>query len=64
MLREGHLPPEGTVRVEFVDCFRFDYTSSPATRPVAKSGPRSSLPWNEDHLLALVGLQATDVADA
>jgi len=64
MLREGRLPPEGAVRIEeFVNYFRFDYAEPAGDAPVAISTEVGSCPWNEDHLLALVGVRAADVAD-
>ena len=64
MLREGRLPPEGAVRIEeFVNYFRFDYAEPAGDAPVAISTEVGPCPWNEDHLLALVGVRAADVAD-
>jgi Ca-activated chloride channel family protein len=66
MLAEGRLPPEGAVRIEeFVNYFRFDYEPPAGDAPVAISTEVGPCPWNEDHLLALVGVRAADVrADA
>ena len=62
MLREGRLPPEGAVRIEeFVNYFRFDYAAPAGDAPVAISTEVGPCPWNEDHLLALVGVRAADV---
>jgi Ca-activated chloride channel family protein len=62
MLREGRLPPEGAVRIEeLVNYFRFDYAAPAGDAPVAISTEVGPCPWNEDHLLALVGVRAADV---
>jgi Ca-activated chloride channel homolog len=63
ILREGRLPPEGAVRIEeFVNYFRFDYAAPADDAPVAISSEVGPCPWNEDHLLALVGIRASDLA--
>jgi Ca-activated chloride channel family protein len=62
MLGEGRLPPEGAVRIEeFINYFRFDYAVPDGDAPVALSTEIGPCPWNEDHLLALVGVRAADV---
>jgi Ca-activated chloride channel family protein len=64
MLADGQLPPEGAVRIEeFVNYFRFDYAPPAGDAPVAISTEVGACPWNEDHLLALVGVRAADIAD-
>ena len=64
MLREGRLPPEGAVRIEeFINYFRFDYAAPEGDAPVALSTEVGPCPWNEDHLLALVGVRAADIPD-
>src|SRR4029453_8554782 len=63
ILSEGRLPPEGAVRIEeFVNYFRFDYAAPAGDAPVAISSEVGTCPWNEDHLLALVGIRAADQA--
>ena len=63
ILSEGRLPPEGAVRIEeFVNYFRFDYAAPAGDAPVAISSEVGPCPWNEDHLLALVGIRAVDQA--
>ena len=62
MLGEGRLPPEGAVRIEeFVNYFRFDYAAPDGDAPVALTTEVGPCPWNEDHLLALIGVRAADV---
>jgi Ca-activated chloride channel family protein len=61
MLGEGRLPPEGAVRIEeFINYFRFDYAPPTGDAPVAISTEVGPCPWNDDHLLALVGVRAAD----
>jgi Ca-activated chloride channel homolog len=63
ILSEGRLPPEGAVRIEeFVNYFRFDYAAPAGDAPVAISSEVGPCPWNADHLLALVGIRATNHA--
>ena len=65
MLHEGLLPPEGAVRIEeFINYFRFDYAKPDGDAPVAISTDVAPCPWNTDHLLALVGVRATDLPAA
>jgi Ca-activated chloride channel family protein len=65
MLHEGLLPPEGAVRIEeFINYFRFDYAKPDGDAPVAISTEVAPCPWNTDHLLALVGVRATDLPAA
>jgi Ca-activated chloride channel family protein len=62
MLQEGRLPPEGAVRIEeFLNYFRFDYAPPTGGAPVAIATEVAPCPWNETHLLALVGIRAADV---
>ncbi len=64
MLAEGRLPPAGAVRIEeFINYFRFDYAPPAGDAPVAISTEVGPCPWNEDHLLALVGVRAADGRD-
>jgi Ca-activated chloride channel family protein len=64
MLGEGRLPPEGAVRIEeFINYFRFDYAPPDGDAPVAISTEVGPCPWNDDHLLALVGVRAADGRD-
>jgi Ca-activated chloride channel family protein len=59
ILDEGRLPPEGAVRIEeFLNYFRFDYDAPSGDLPVAITTEVGPCPWNEKHLLALVGLRA------
>jgi Ca-activated chloride channel family protein len=64
MLGEGRLPPEGAVRIEeFVNYFRFDYDEPDGDALVAITTEVAACPWNESHLLALVGLRAAEIPE-
>ena len=65
MLDDDELPPEGAVRVEeFLNYFDYDYAAPADGAPVAITTELARCPWNERHLLALVGVRAGDVAAA
>ena len=64
MLADGQLPPEGAVRIEeFVNYFRFDYAAPDGDAPVAITTEVGACPWNEAHLLALVGVRAAETRE-
>jgi Ca-activated chloride channel family protein len=63
-LNDGVRPPEGAVRIEeMINYFRFDYDSPDRDAPVAVTTEVAACPWNERHLLALVGVRATNAPD-
>ena len=65
MLAGDELPPDGAVRIEeFVNYFRFDYAPPAGNVPVAIATEVAACPWNERHLLALVGVRAADARAA
>ena len=58
-LNEGRLPPEDAVRVEeLINYFHFDYADATQGAPFGVTTEIVPCPWNSDHRLALVGLQA------
>jgi Ca-activated chloride channel homolog len=58
-LNEGHLPPADAVRVEeLINYFHFDYPDSIEGAPFGVTTELAPCPWNANHKLALVGLQA------
>jgi Ca-activated chloride channel homolog len=64
-LNDSELPPDGAVRVEeLINYFRFDYAPPRGDAPVGVVTEVSRCPWNEKHLLALVGVRARDLASA
>ncbi len=58
-LREGQLPPKDAVRIEeLVNYFPYDYPAPSGDAPFALSSELSQAPWNHDHQLLHLGLQA------
>lgn len=56
-LSDGVLPPVDAVRIEeLVNYFSYDYPA-PVGQPFEVDTEVSACPWNDDHLLARVGLQ-------
>ncbi|HSR87868.1 MAG TPA: von Willebrand factor type A domain-containing protein, partial [Pontiella sp.] len=61
-LNENRLPPVDAVRIEeMINYFDYDYPQPQGDDPFAISLEVACCPWNEDHQLALVGLQGLDV---
>jgi Ca-activated chloride channel family protein len=61
-LNDSRLPPVDAVRIEeMINYFDYDYPQPQGEDPFAISLEVASCPWNEDHQLALVGLQGLDV---
>lgn len=62
-LTGGELPPDGAVRLEeLINYFQFDYAQPRGDAPVGIVTELSRCPWNDKHLLALVGVRAKDLA--
>lgn len=62
-LNDNQLPPVDAVRIEeMVNYFDYDYPQPQGSDPFAISLEVASCPWNENHQLALVGLQGIDIA--
>jgi len=58
-LRERQLPPKDAVRIEeMVNYFHFDYPGPEDGTPFAVTSRVAECPWNRDHRLVLLGLQA------
>ena len=58
-LNSGSLPPRDAVRIEeLVNYFRFDYPRPASGQPFSVTTEIASCPWNPQHRLALIGLQA------
>jgi Ca-activated chloride channel family protein len=58
-LNGGALPPPDAVRIEeLINYFRFDYPSAPRDHPFSVTAEIAPCPWNSEHRLALIGLQA------
>lgn len=59
IMGEGVLPPRDAVRVEeLINYFPYSYAEPDDGRPLAVSTEVAPSPWNGDHLLVRVGLQA------
>ncbi len=57
-LRSGQMPPKDAVRIEeLVNYFRYDYPDPDGDAPFSISTEVASCPWQQEHLLARVGLQ-------
>lgn len=62
-LNGDELPPDGAVRLEeLINYFQFDYGQPRGDAPVGIVTELSRCPWNDKHLLALVGVRAKDLA--
>jgi Ca-activated chloride channel family protein len=58
-LNEGKLPPKDAVRIEeLVNYFTYDYPAPTGEHPVSVSPEVAPCPWDGNHLLARIGLQA------
>ena len=62
MLNDDELPPDGAVRLEeLINYFQFDYAQPRGDAPVGVVTEVSRCPWNQKHMLALVGVRARDL---
>ena len=62
MLRENQLPQPGAVRIEeLINYFDYDYPQPAGNDPVAIDHELTVCPWNTDHLLLHIGLQAKEI---
>ena len=58
-LNGGSLPPRDAVRIEeLINYFRFEYQRPVSGMPFSVTTELTACPWNPQHRLALVGLQA------
>jgi Ca-activated chloride channel family protein len=63
-LRDRQLPPKDAVRIEeLINYFRFDYPVPEDGMPFSVTGHVAACPWNPDHKLVLLGLQARRLAE-
>jgi Ca-activated chloride channel family protein len=63
-LRDRQLPPKDAVRIEeLINYFRFDYPAPEDGLPFSVTGHVAACPWNQDHKLVLLGLQARRLAE-
>ncbi len=63
-INNGQKPPIDAVRVEeMINYFKYDYPQPSKEHPIAIYTEVSSCPWNNNHLLMQVGMQAKKVDD-
>ncbi|MBL8022026.1 MAG: VWA domain-containing protein [Leptospirales bacterium] len=61
-LNSGHLPPKDAVRIEeMINYFSYNYASPTGEHPFSVSMEKGVAPWNPEHELVLIGLQAQKV---
>ena len=64
ILKEGKLPPANAVFLaEFVNYFRYDYAQPKGDDPIAFHMEMGPCPWNRNHHLLRVGVQAREIAN-
>jgi len=60
-LNDGMLPPAGAVRIEeMLNYFRYDYPAPVGDAPFSTQMEVAPCPWNEQHLLARIGLKGKE----
>lgn len=61
-LNSGQLPPAGAVRIEeMINYFHYDYPQPLAGKPFSVNTEVAICPWNQDHKLALIGIQGKKI---
>jgi Ca-activated chloride channel homolog len=64
-LNHGQLPPKDAVRIEeLINYFSYEYPEPGAGKPFTVTTAFSECPWNSNHRLALIGLQARHLDDS
>jgi Ca-activated chloride channel family protein len=64
-LTNDQQPPMDAVRIEeMVNYFDYDYPQPKGSEPFVVSTEIGECPWNEEHQLALIGLQGVDIETA
>lgn len=62
MLRDGGSIPADAVRVEeMINYFDYDYPEPKGEEPFSVTTEYSDCPWNEEHRLLMIGLQAKEI---
>lgn len=62
MIRAGGSIPADAVRIEeLINYFDYDYPQPKDGKPFAVTTEYSDCPWNEEHRLLMIGLQAKDI---
>lgn len=63
LMEMREMPPADAVRIEeLVNYFQYDYPEVTGEHPVAASFSMSTAPWNNDHWLLRIALQAKEIA--
>lgn len=63
-INNGQKPPADAVRVEeMINYFKYNYPQPEEEHPIAISTEASACPWNKNHLLMQVGMQAKEIKD-
>ena len=61
-LNNGEAPPKDAVRIEeLINYFQYDYSEPRNGKPIAVTTALGECPWNPQHRLALIGLQARKI---
>jgi Ca-activated chloride channel family protein len=61
-LNNGEAPPKDAVRIEeLINYFQYDYPEPRNGKPIAVTTAIGECPWNRQHRLALIGLQARKI---
>jgi len=62
LLNSGQMPPVGAVRIEeMVNYFKYDYPQPDKDKPFTVSTEIAACPWNNQHRIALIGLQGKNI---
>lgn len=61
-INNGQLPPKDAIRIEeMINYFGYDYTNPKGDDPFSINTEVARAPWNENHLIAQVGLQGKKI---
>lgn len=61
-INNGQLPPKDAVRIEeMINYFNYEYDNPTGKDPFSINTEVAQAPWNEDHLIAQVGLQGKKI---
>lgn len=62
LINQGSLPPDGSVRVEeMINYFSYNYPKPTGNKPFSVYTEYAAAPWNRDHGLMMVSLQAKKI---
>lgn len=64
-LSSGQMPPKDAVRIEeMINYFSYDYKAPVGSTPFSINTELAKAPWNDQHMLVQVGLQAKKIPEA